>query len=63
MPPGPCLPPGSSLPPTTQIAHLRSERDILRLLDSPLLTRLHGVAQDERCVFFVLEYAPGTAAE
>ncbi|PRW56166.1 cAMP-dependent kinase catalytic subunit beta isoform X6 [Chlorella sorokiniana] len=42
-----------------QIAHLRSERDILRALDHPLLVRMHGCFQDEQCVYFVMEYVPG----
>lgn len=42
-----------------QIAHLRSERDILRQLDHPLLVRMHGCCQDEQCAYFVLEYVPG----
>ena len=45
-----------------QISHLRSERDILRLLDHPLLVRMHGCCQDEQCVYFVMEYVPGVRA-
>ena len=42
-----------------QLAHLRSERDILRQLDHPLLVRMHGCCQDAACVYFVMEYVPG----
>ncbi|PSC72692.1 AGC kinase [Micractinium conductrix] len=42
-----------------QISHLRSERDILRLLDHPLVVRMHGCCQDEQCVHFVMEYVAG----
>jgi protein kinase X len=46
-----------------QISHLRSERDILRSLDHPLLVRMHGCCQDEHCVYFVMEYVPGELVE
>lgn len=53
----------SSLPfflfPVVQIAHLRSERDILRGLDHPLLVRMLACFQDEQCVYLVMEYVPG----
>ncbi|KAL4424995.1 hypothetical protein ABPG77_002880 [Micractinium sp. CCAP 211/92] len=42
-----------------QISHLRSERDILRLLDHPLVVRMLGCCQDDQCVYFVMEYVPG----
>lgn len=44
---------------TPQIAHLRSERDILRGLDHAAMVRLHGCCQDAQCVYFVLEFVPG----
>ncbi|KAI3436823.1 hypothetical protein D9Q98_006233 [Chlorella vulgaris] len=42
-----------------EIAHLRSERDILRQLDHSLLVRMHGCCQDQQCVYFIMEYVPG----
>jgi protein kinase X len=42
-----------------QVAHLRSERDVLLALDGPAYVRLLGVFQDAECVYFALEYVPG----
>lgn len=45
--------------PSAQVAHLRSERDVLRLVEHPLVVQLVGVCQDEHCVYFITEYVPG----
>lgn len=42
-----------------QISHLRSERDILRSVDHPLIVRMWGSCQDESCVYFVMDFVAG----
>ena len=42
-----------------QVEHVRAERDVLKLVDSPFIVHLSGVFQDENCIYFVLEYICG----
>lgn len=42
-----------------QIAHLRAERDVLRMMDFPFIVRMCGCFQDEHCVYFVMEFVAG----
>ncbi|KAF8367357.1 wts-1 [Pristionchus pacificus] len=42
-----------------QAAHVKAERDILAEADSPWIVRLFFSFQDERCLYFIMEYVPG----
>ena len=42
-----------------QVAHVRSERDILGRLDFPFVVRMRSHFQDPQCVHFVMEYVAG----
>ena len=42
-----------------QVAHVRSERDVLILLDHPFIVKMHSTFQDTHCINFVMEYVPG----
>ena len=39
--------------------HVRSERDVLQLLDHPFIVKMHSTFQDEQSVHFVMEYVAG----
>ncbi|GMR54222.1 hypothetical protein PMAYCL1PPCAC_24417 [Pristionchus mayeri] len=42
-----------------QAAHVKAERDILAEADSHWIVRLFFSFQDERCLYFIMEYVPG----
>lgn len=42
-----------------QVAHVRSERDILSRSDHPYIVRMHAHFQDEHCIYFVMEFVAG----
>ncbi|KHJ75832.1 kinase domain protein [Oesophagostomum dentatum] len=42
-----------------QAAHVKAERDILAEADSPWIVKLFFSFQDDRCLYFVMEYVPG----
>lgn len=42
-----------------QAAHVKAERDILSEADSPWIVKLFFSFQDDRCLYFVMEYVPG----
>ncbi|GMT29052.1 hypothetical protein PFISCL1PPCAC_20349, partial [Pristionchus fissidentatus] len=42
-----------------QAAHVKAERDILAEADSPWIVKLFFSFQDERCLYFIMEYVPG----
>lgn len=42
-----------------QVAHVRSERDILHHLDHPFIVRMLTTFQDQQCVHLVMEYIAG----
>lgn len=42
-----------------QVDHILSEVTILNLLDYPLLIKMHGLAQNERYLYIVMDYIPG----
>jgi len=42
-----------------QVAHIRSERDVLALADNPWVVKLHFSFQDEKNLYLVMEYLPG----
>jgi serine/threonine protein kinase len=42
-----------------QLAHVRSERDILAESDSPWVVRLHTTFQDNTFLYMLMEFLPG----
>ncbi|EYB92813.1 hypothetical protein Y032_0189g1172 [Ancylostoma ceylanicum] len=58
-----CLFLGSVVSPVSlfwlQAAHVKAERDILAEADSPWIVKLFFSFQDDRCLYFVMEYVPG----
>lgn len=42
-----------------QVAHVRSERDVLLTLGHPFIVKMHSTFQDAHCIHFVMEYVPG----
>jgi len=42
-----------------QLAHVRSERDILAESDSPWVVKLHTTFQDKTYLFMLMEFLPG----
>ena len=42
-----------------QEAHVMTERNILIKMESPFIVKLHYSFQNEKKLFFVLEYCPG----
>jgi len=42
-----------------QIDHVISEKAILKCISHPFIVSLHGSFQDDRCLYFVLEFVPG----
>ena len=50
---------GSASSGAVQIAHLRCERDILGVVDHPLVVKYKGSCQDAECVYLFLEYVAG----
>jgi len=42
-----------------QHAHVKAERDILAEADSKWIVRLYFSFQDERHLYFIMEYVPG----
>ncbi|KAH7293915.1 hypothetical protein KP509_28G047800 [Ceratopteris richardii] len=42
-----------------QVAHVKSERDILRKIDFPFILNLLGFCQDDKYVYLILEYVSG----
>lgn len=42
-----------------QVDHVISEFSILRVIQHPFLVNLLGYSQDERYLYFALEYVPG----
>ena len=42
-----------------QVDHVISEKAILKGISHPFIVSLHGSFQDERCLYFVLEFVPG----
>lgn len=42
-----------------QVDHILSEVTILNILSHPFLINMHGIAQDERYLYIVMEYVPG----
>lgn len=54
-------PPSSFLPPhLPQLAHARAERDAMVEHDYDGIVKLYWAFQDERFLYFVMEYLPGT---
>mmetsp|Transcript_38659 Transcript_38659/g.46807 ORF Transcript_38659/g.46807 Transcript_38659/m.46807 type:complete len:360 (+) Transcript_38659:276-1355(+) len=44
---------------TKQVMHIKAERDILGVVNFPFLVSLLGVSQDEKCLYFALEFVVG----
>ena len=42
-----------------QVAHLRAERDILKIVDCHFIVKLLGFFHDDHCVYFVLQCVNG----
>ncbi|CAJ0568183.1 unnamed protein product, partial [Mesorhabditis spiculigera] len=42
-----------------QASHVKAERDILAEANSPWIVKLFFSFQDERCLYFIMEYVPG----
>lgn len=42
-----------------QLAHVRSERDVLAEADSPWVVKLHTTFQDATFLYMLMEYLPG----
>jgi len=42
-----------------QVAHIKSERDILSRISHPFTVRMRSHFQDEHCVYFVMDYVAG----
>jgi len=42
-----------------QVDHIINENTILSNIEHPLLIKMHGFCQDERYLYFLLEYVPG----
>ena len=43
-----------------QVAHVKAERDILAEADNEWVVKLYYSFQDAECLYFVMEYIPGT---
>lgn len=44
---------------TKQVMHIKAERDILSVANFPFLVNMFGCSQDEKCLYFVLEFVVG----
>lgn len=42
-----------------QVDHVISEKAILKGISHPFIVSLHGSFQDDRCLYFILEFVPG----